>query len=589
MKKFLAFACLLLTATILLCACSSGASGGDASGSELFSEPDTEVSEGLGAAQRVSDYTVIYPKNYSEFAKGSVNTLTTRIKASTGEDLSTERDSRNAEDNDGVKEIIVGRADRQETKDFMSRLDYNEYGTLVTDDKIVITGWTDYTCRLAVEDFKNRIAENTVKGEDGAYYFDFKDNKEFVTVYNDYYGDLPPFEGVVDAVYDSSEKHYMLWYSDVEASAFDTYSATVEGDGYELVNSNTIGNNAYATYVKGERKIHFYYVAAEKQLRIVYGPNDIVPELFATEHEKVATPQATLMPLKYISASGGGACMIYTLEDGTFFVLDGGWKEEADVLYKTLKALNTDANGADAPIVISAWFLSHGHGDHVGCIKTFAPQYGDEVKVNALIFNGVRETQLLNTKVTSDPLATGAVSSGVAAHFKTVDGDRTPIMMLHSGQKLSFGGAVLEVMFTHEDMFDIKITNFNNFNTVVRMTLGGESMLLANDAVNVELPEMIKELGEEALRHEFCMVTHHGADSGYLPYYEVVGAKYYFWPNSYDHYLSALEKYKPWAPDVKDNATEFYLAWEVCTTLNLPYTEGSYIEWNYETERPSQK
>ena len=610
MKKWIVLLCSLMALLLLLCACKRNDAGEEETSESVETEApvaDETPTEGEDEQPTVAytpvkmtDFTLVYPKVLTTWGNDMLTNLTEALNAKAGGEIVAERDGRTKGEEAAARyEIIVGNTTRQESQDALAKLDYNEYGIFVSEKKIVIVGWTDYTCRLATEDFKSKLREYVVTGDDGVTYFDFKETTQVVTAYKDYYGDLPAFDGTVKGVYDGNDKCYTIWYEATDATAFTTYENTVKAAGYTIAPNtevNTIGDNSYATYVKDGKKIHFYYVAVEKELRVTYGPDDLIPELMQAKSSAPAgtvTPQVTLMPMRYISAAGGGACMIYTLEDGTFFVIDGGWKEEAEVLYNTLKALNTDANGADAPIVISAWFISHGHGDHIGCIYEFAGKYAKQVTVNSLIYNGVHDTQVCTTRVTTDDaLSPGKVQVGLLSLLKNSEGGAPKVMKLHSGQKLRFGGAEIDVMFTHEDLFDTKISNFNDFNTILRLKLGGETMMLANDATSKELPELIKEVGAADLKAEFIMVTHHGADSGYKEYYETVEAKYYFWPNSYDHFIrdtETLAERQPWAPYARNNATELYLAWDVCTTLNLPYTEGSFIEWAWEDERPSQK
>ena len=219
----------------------------------------------------------------------------------------------------------------------------------------------------------------------------------------------------------------------------------------------------------------------------------------------------------------------------------------------------------------------------------FAQDYGDEIILNAIIANGVHDVQTSSTRVPEDTYTSKKkLKSGVANYFKDVNGEKPTVMKLHTGQKLTFGGAEIDVMFTHEDIFDKKITNFNDFNTVLRLKLGGNTFLLANDATKKELPAMIEEIDNEELKAEFCMVTHHGADSGYTEFYKVVDAKYYFWPNSKAHFIRdtqtlALE----WAVYVVNHHEELYLADTYCTTLVLPYEPASAVKWLPDTEKPS--
>ena len=542
----------------------------------------------------VAAYVIVTPKDMTNWESDMVDSLSNGIEGKT--EMALVREKENASENtDSRYEIIVGITDRPETQEALSKLNFNEYGIFVSKYKIVITGWTDYTARMAVIEFNNNISEYIHSEENDEYKFDFMGYNEIVYDYDKYNGNLPAFSGTIKGVYDCGDDYYSVWYGDADATSFKTYSASVAAAGYSLANSNKIGSNEYATYVKGDKLIHFYYISADKELRIISGANDVNTGLMQTEAEMAAakkvTPSATLMPMKYIAAAGGGTCMVFLLEDGTFFVIDGGWTEETDVLYDTLKALNEDANDPDAPIVISAWFLSHGHSDHYKNMYNFAPKYGKEVILNAIIVNGVHDVQNSSARTSSDVNASKSkLRTGVASYFKTVDGGTPEIMKIHSGQRLTFGGAVIDVLLTHEDLFDQKITNFNDYNTVLRLKLGGHTFMLANDACSKALPVLIAEHDDSELKAEFCMVTHHGADSGYKPYYEVVDAKYYFWPNSQEHFIRDT-KTKPltWAVYVVNNNTELYLADTYCTTITLPYTEGTAIKWIPGSEKPSDK
>ena len=554
------------------------------------STENTEPGNETVAPTKVADYVMILPDNMTKFQTETANTLFSRLEKRTGAEIEYEEDNYN-EDQPERYELVIGNVRRAAAAEALSKLALNEYGIFVSDYKITIIGWTDYTTRMALMYFEEMITDITVQGEDGTYYFTFAET-EYVKTYDKYAGDIPAFDGELIGAYDCADDCIALWYEKVDATSFDTYTATVKAEGYTLANENMIGANKYATYVKDAKKLHFYYIDSEKELRIVAGANDLNTSLMIPKDQQPAatvTPSVTLMPMRYISAAGGGACMVYLLEDGTFFVIDGGWKEEAEVLYKTLCALNEDANGKDAPIVISAWFISHGHGDHTGCIYTFATTYGSKVKLNAVIGNDIHLAQSADaTTSTATGLNSGKLKSGVLRYFADVNGKTPKLMKLHTGQKLSFGGMEIDVLFTHEDMFDTKVTNYNDFNTVLRVELGGHRFILANDATRKEIPKIAEEIAKEELEAEFCMVTHHGADSGHMALYRAVEAKYYFWPNSKEHYdRDILQNKYEYCLYVVENATEIYLADTYCNTLVLPYAEGEVLKWLPDTEKPS--
>ena len=321
---------------------------------------------------------------------------------------------------------------------------------------------------------------------------------------------------------------------------------------------------------------------------MVWGAKDVVASLLQTEVTGNVTPSVTQMNMKYLQASGGGACTIFTLQDGTFLVIDGGWADEASLLYSTLAALNEDANGKDAPIVISAWFLTHGHGDHIGCIYQFAPEFGDKVRVNAILCNDVDEAQMMDTTHTTDVLSREKLQSRVLSHMTDVNGNQPALMKLHTGQKLTFGGAQLDVLFTHEDLFGTALKNFNDLCTIVKVTLGGNRFFMTADASNVELPALLAELPASVLESEFCQMGHHGADRGYKPLYEAVKAKYILYPNSEKDYNRDMSNSKyDWCQYIKEHHDELYLADTYCYTFMLPYTPESAIKWNASIEKPS--
>ena len=73
--------------------------------------------------------------------------------------------------------------------------------------------------------------------------------------------------------------------------------------------------------------------------------------------------------------SAGG--YLFTLEDGSFVVIDGGNGHSAEVtnFYNVLVALYTEIYGsaptAAKPIRIAAWYLTHAHSDHVNLLNNF--------------------------------------------------------------------------------------------------------------------------------------------------------------------------------------------------------------------------
>ena len=76
-----------------------------------------------------------------------------------------------------------------------------------------------------------------------------------------------------------------------------------------------------------------------------------------------------------------GMSLFFSLADGSFLIVDGGQGNsaasmDADHLYRRLRE-KAEENGL-GEIVISAWIITHAHGDHCGCLRYFLAAYGKE-------------------------------------------------------------------------------------------------------------------------------------------------------------------------------------------------------------------
>ena len=66
-------------------------------------------------------------------------------------------------------EILIGKTNRPETADFLSKLKYNDYGYAQYGDKIVIAGHSDEATMSAIQEFIFSVI-NKKNGEEGVFY-----------------------------------------------------------------------------------------------------------------------------------------------------------------------------------------------------------------------------------------------------------------------------------------------------------------------------------------------------------------------------------------------------------------------------------
>ena len=86
-----------------------------------------------------------------------------------------------------------------------------------------------------------------------------------------------------------------------------------------------------------------------------------------------------------------GMCYVIHLIDGTFIIIDGG---EADALGEGIYDFNSCAlkkclekMSCGTKPVISAWFITHFHLDHVDLATRFIKEMGDSLEIKAFFYN----------------------------------------------------------------------------------------------------------------------------------------------------------------------------------------------------------
>ena len=393
--------------------------------------------------------------------------------------------------------------------------------------------------------------------------------------------------GVVNV--DSNSLEY--YYQNATVANYKAYCALLESKGFTVyMTERSAEGNYFVTYYNSSTKItiHVMYTAythaaAEKlgesgtlakmftpTLRIIAAKVDgtyvnLLPESFkqvAATGKKTVT-KLTSMEVSYnlTNKEGNfGYCYIYTLEDGTFVVLDGGGgaynSTDAARLYNVLAALYEEVHGT-APsksnkIQIAAWYLSHGHGDHYGMMDKFistycnafslSSGYTSKVQVNAIIANFASNDEIYNSM---DPNQTVANKLGTLSWYKN-NGTDIPYYKVHTGQKFFIGNLEFEVMYTHEDIHPWSMIYYNNTSTVIRLTAhetdGSGNILTGTGAIsNLILGDLqvrgsmvIRALWGDYLKSDMVLSAHHGGNGIESECYELIDAQVILWSHCAD-------------------------------------------------------
>ena len=205
---------------------------------------------------------------------------------------------------------------------------------------------------------------------------------------------------------------------------------------------------------------------------------------------------------------------IITTDDGRVIVIDGGHKTETDHFVEYLKKVTNEERPH-----IDAWFLSHAHDDHCEVFLEIAENRSDEVEFDrvyanfpdASFYEGYDEWAV---KIISD-------FSRLLPAFKD------KLRELREGDVFSVGSAKFTVFYT----FNPEWKNCNEGSTIMRMDLGGASVMFTGDAaVNAGNYVVEKYADSGILKCDICKMAHHGQDGVDKNFYEAVSPEICLWP-----------------------------------------------------------
>lgn len=412
--------------------------------------------------------------------------------------------------------ILIGNVKYPEVETVLSELSRSQYGVRYVGNKIVVAGHVTGTLSLAGEmlldkmDLYGSIDKKTVNlhmtddwiGEETAVNLDYPECK---------YGALR-----VDI--DDENNTLMFSYTGVKSDQYEAYRKEVEGCGYTLWQDNQIGDNLFATYRNGVGEIHLSYYPGEKSgtlhiFTVRFNETSPIPD--AEPYEKVTEATLHVMSLDYTHRTiydGHGMNYVITLEDGRYIVMDGGYNasygsKDDRRIYEYLVENNKRPDGE---IVIAAWFMSHGHGDHFGAFESFVTKYATQVTIEYFIANSYP------TSMTEPAGGTHWMKSDLPKYLGLTG---AKLLKPHTGQIITFCNTELEVMYTHENLYPDKMYDTNNSSTVLRMHQNGRTVLFSGDASVAACNKMVKIYGDE-LKSDVFQVNHHGCSGGTWEYYD---------------------------------------------------------------------
>lgn len=464
-----------------------------------------------------SDYTIVYDHN-SDLSLYYAELIQSKIQSLTGVKIPMKRDSAIV---DGMYEILVGETDRDFSIE--NQCKYMNYGVCYDSEyrSIALTGQLG----SAIENFERKIDASAKKGSLLLYHV------LFGTFTVDGCGTIPSYrDDEYDFIGTTEYNSYYVKFEDASEQEYRSYLEKLETEeGFTQYSTREVNGNLFATYTDGYTILSVSYTAYEKAVRIAADTmeSSALPTLKSDLSETVTTPQLTQI---------NGVCSyLIRLSDGRFIVYDGGMNYEKN--YKTLYQQMVAQNVLEGKPVIAAWIFSHMHNDHVGTFVQFS-EYASQIEVQNIILNipGYEIYTINGSVVSTDP--TSMNRYGIPMVKKTIEQSfsKAQIIIPHAGQIMWFGDAMIDILYTQENLAPIEMTNTNDSSVVFTVNIAGQRLTFLGD-LGYDGAEIVYKMYGNTLKCNTVQIAHHGFNGGDEEMYAAMDADTALWTSPYTEFL----------------------------------------------------
>lgn len=388
---------------------------------------------------------------------------------------------------------------------------------------------------------------------------------------NDIFSSVPILSKDYESEYDCGDGSYMLSYAHCGLDDYLGLIDRVNKSGeFALTDCNSIEGNEHSTF-KGKVFLNIYYVPSESKIRII--ADEIIPD-YPVSKELSGKVGTSLYQFEVDhSLIDCGMCYIVRCDDNSVFVIDSAHYYSVNDDVRIIEFIKK-ITGEEKPIV-SGWFLSHAHEDHIGIFNRILAYHSNELIIERVYYN------FPSPNHRDAPWEIPFFNS--MCETRQLLSERTEIkqIKLHTGMRFSVRNLEFTVLCTHEDVHPASTLDFNNTSTVIMMSAVGSKILFPGDA-SAESDKILLGRYNEALSCDIIQISHHGHSGTSPEFYRRANAACALFPVTvikYDEELPRQEANRT----ALEISKESYIASNGTVEIPLPYKEGNVIVYPDET------
>ncbi len=205
---------------------------------------------------------------------------------------------------------------------------------------------------------------------------------------------------------------------------------------------------------------------------------------------------------------------VIKLADNSVFIMDGGGYQQFDAAQiDGFMAFLRNVTGTKEgeKIRIAAWYMSHGHPDHMAGFCLFVKKYHKELSFERIFYNFPSPNS--PTEILAD--GRGTYSKLLTYIDKYVKDDNFVFIKPHTGQEFKLADITVNVFYTHEDIVNpttalSEVANdYNNSSAVLKITIDGKIFMLYGDVNKPAMNVILANNSDASLKCDIVQLAHH--------------------------------------------------------------------------------
>lgn len=225
--------------------------------------------------------------------------------------------------------------------------------------------------------------------------------------------------------------------------------------------------------------------------------------------------------------------IIFKNKNNELIIFDGGRVEDAEYLLSVIKHYGG---------VVSGWFLSHIHDDHIGALYKILNDKNTDIIIKSLYYN-FASFDWYYEKIGNDAGALYLFENALKEYDDLLKSQNKRINIqnkLCMNEKFVFEDVKVEVI---NAMYKLDSDPINNSTIVYKVYFENYSLLSLGDLGYYGGEKLLKSINNKNLISDIVVVSHHGQNGVSKDFYKAVSPKIAIWPTTKRIYDNNDKKY----------------------------------------------